>query len=183
MNKKILIILLCVMVITSIIFLKDKLIKNSQDDNSNQEEILKSDIENLSKYKSKYMGDASNFSNLNNKIALHDIPMTFKLHPDELMAEINYKESVSNIDEGKLKRGLVYNSTVNFVLIDNLKVLKLNFKEVSYTISREKLDEWYGVELPSLEDKEQWKKEVSDKLSDMDHIEKFIHENMDIENK
>lgn len=182
-KKNVLIILLVAVAIISIIFVRNILTINNQEDSFNQEEALKSDIENLSKYKSKYMGDASNFLNLNNRLALYDIPKTFQLYPDELMAEINYEEAASNIDEGKIKRGLFYNSTANFVLIDNLKVLKLNFEEVSYTISREKLEKWYGKELSSLQDYEQWKKEVADKLSDTEYIDKFIKENVEIKNK
>jgi hypothetical protein len=142
--------------------------------NINTSDPLTENFTNLLPYKSNYMGDNSNIININNNLPLSQIKKSFYLHPDTLMAEINYNKSTKNIDSEKLQQAIVYNSTANFVLVDNLKTLRLNFTDVSFTISRTSLERWYGTKLSDLQNVSKFNKEVQDKLNDVDYVNNFM---------
>jgi len=152
--------------------------RQQQKYNFEQKEPLTNDFKNALKFKSRYIGNSSSFINLNYCLPLCDIGMTFHIIPDKLTGVVYYKSTAAGIDEGRLKRSLVYNSTANFVLIDNLKELELNFSGKDYMISRSDLEKWYGGKLNMLQDKDLWEVEVQDKLNDNKYVDRFISQNI-----
>lgn len=132
---------------------------------------LTHDFSSILKYKNKYMGNASNLGNLFHSLPLNDIGMSFQMFPDTLAADINYKANASDIDEYKLNRALIYNSTAAFVLIDNLEAVRFNFEEASYKILRSDVEKWYGTSLRTLAGKGIWEEKVQSKLRD----DKYVH--------
>ncbi|UFJ41126.1 DUF4825 domain-containing protein [Brevibacillus humidisoli] len=157
---------------------KPQLQRQEQQEQLAQLNPLTHDIAHVLPYKSKYMGNAGNLTNLNNRLPLYNIAKTYQLYPDQLTAEISYEEAAASIDEELRTHAIVYNSTANFVLIDNLQVLKLNFQDDSYTIRREAVERWYGDAFNSLQEKERWEKEVSSKLSDQGYVKRFMEKNV-----
>lgn len=131
------------------------------------------DIENIKKYKNKYMGNASNDINLFRNLPLSDVPMTFNLYPYDFGIEVNYKKKVSDIGELRTMKSLAYNSTAAFALIDNLKKISYKFQDRKYTITREEIESWYGVKLSSLLYKDKWETSVQSKLKDATYVEHF----------
>jgi hypothetical protein len=158
------------------VYTKPQIRRQEQKYTDEQKEPLTHDFKRVLKYKSKYMGDASNLSSLNANLPLSNISKTFQLYPEELTVDINYKESIGRIDELQLKQALIYNSTANFALIDNLKVLRFNFQGSSYTITRSEVEKWYGIELSQLQDPLTWQKHVQRKLTDISYVDSFIKE-------
>jgi len=134
------------------------------------------DLNGISKYKSKYMGDSSNIINLFYSLPLSNVGMTFELFPEELTLEVNYKETVGGIGEERLNKALIYNSTSAFALIENLEAIKYNFPGSSYKALRFDFQKWYGDDLSSLLIDYEWKSKVQDRLKDNDYINNFIKE-------
>lgn len=132
-------------------------------------------------YKNKYMGNISNISHLNDNLPLGNIPKTYKLYPEELTADINYKESVVSLGEQECKQAILYNSTANFVLIDNLEFIRFNFDNLSYLIARSDVEKWYGIKLSSLQNNELWKHKVQSKLTDENYVNQFFSQNVKLE--
>ncbi len=146
-----------------------------------QADPLTHDFGRLLKFKSPYMGDASNLANLNSNLPLGEIPRRFQLYPDSLMAEIYYQATPEEIGKGLFERALVYTATANFVLIDNLDALVLNFVGASYTISRYALESFYGLELSVLQDKTKWAEIVQCPLEDRSYVKSFIAGNFTVQ--
>lgn len=135
-----------------------------------QQNPLTHDINNVLKYRNKYMGNSSNIINLFHKLPLNNIEMSFGLFPDKLTTEVKYKDTIANINENNVNKALIYNSTVAFALIDNLQVINYNFTGSSYKVSRSAVEKWYGQDLSGLFKKEEWKSKVQDKLKDSGYV-------------
>ncbi|WP_315121196.1 DUF4825 domain-containing protein [uncultured Clostridium sp.] len=138
-----------------------------------QQSSVTHDFKNVLKYKTQYMGDSSNIINLNYSLPLGNIPRTNEINSDKLEYIINYKESVSNIGEEKVKTDLIYNATANFALIDNLEAITFNFTDSSYKITRNDVEDWYKIDLSSLVDETKWSKEVQEKLGEKNYVDEF----------
>ena len=131
------------------------------------------DLNSILKYKNKYMGNSSNIINLFHNLPLNNVPMSFELLPDKLRLEVNYKDTIENINENKAKKALIYNSTVAFALIDNLEGINYNFTGLTYKVSRSDVEKWYGQKLSDLLKSEEWKSKVQDKLEENEYVNGF----------
>ncbi len=137
---------------------------------SDQKSPRTHDLNSILKFKSKYMGDASNLINLFYSLPLNDIPMTFQLYPDKLVVEIDYKSGISNIGEQKVKEAIIYNSTASFALIDNLQGLVYNFQDKHYSITRNNVEKFYGTKCNLLLEENCWKESVEKPLNDSKYV-------------
>jgi hypothetical protein len=153
--------------------------KISELTNTNILDATTQDFSVLLPYKSKYMGNNSSIININNNLPLSEIKKSFYLNPDTLTLEINYAEASKNINYKKLKQCIVYNSTSNFVLIDNLQTIKINFTDKTFTLSRNSLEKWYGKNLLEFQNVNNFKSQVQNKLNDENYVDKFMQEVVD----
>lgn len=128
------------------------------------------DLNSILKYKNKYMGNASNIVNLFHTLPLNNIEMSFELFPDKLTFNVNYKDTIENINEDKVNRILIYNSTASFALIDNLQAINYNFTDTKYKVLRSDVEKWYGGDLSGLLKKEEWKSKVQDKIENNKYV-------------
>lgn len=151
-----------------------KVVQSRQQSIEKQKDPLTHDFESISKYKSKYMGDAPNLINLFYSLPLNDLELTFQLFPEAFAADVNYKEAIDYIDEDRLNMSLIYNATAAFALIDNLETVRFNFKGSSYKVLRADVEEWYGVELHTLTEKNAWKNTVQSRLGDDNYVQSCI---------
>lgn len=104
----------------------------------------KTGIDNIIKYKNKYVGNNSNDGNLINDLPLAEYGYVFEIDSDDLGLIINYNITDWYINENYyLERSLVYNSVAIFVLIDNVKYINYNFSGKSYKITREIVENNY----------------------------------------
>ncbi|MEG0641144.1 MAG: DUF4825 domain-containing protein [Clostridium sp.] len=131
------------------------------------------DLNSILKYKNKYMGNASNIMNLFNTLPLNNIEKSFELFSDKLMLEVNYKDTIENINIDKVNKALVYNSTAAFALIDNLEVISYNFMGSIYKVLRTDIEKWYGEDLAELLNETKWKSKIQDKLEDNNYVNEF----------
>jgi transcriptional regulator with XRE-family HTH domain len=104
----------------------------------------KSGIDNIIKYKNKYVGNNSNDGNLLNSLPLSEYGLVFEIDSEKLGLTVDYHITDWYInDDLYLEKALIYNSVSIFSLIDNVQVIHYNFTGKSYQIDREMVEEIY----------------------------------------
>ncbi|GIP38813.1 hypothetical protein J31TS4_20930 [Paenibacillus sp. J31TS4] len=126
------------------------------------------------RYHSNYMGDSSNFINLNNRLPLAGVPKTFQLYPDRLAADVIYEIPSAELGEQLVRQAVLYNATAQFALIDNLQELRLLFPDGAWRVARADAEAWYGMELGSLRDVQRWRNTVQAKIVDDSFVDGFL---------
>ncbi|MGG3282038.1 DUF4825 domain-containing protein [Paenibacillus solani] len=180
MNRKNWIIIMLLLIgIGSIVavegFIKPRAHEQAIQYEAEQNDPLTHDIRKSLKFASPYMGNASNLMNLNASLPMRDIGRTFQLYPEQLTAELRFQARAGDLQEEKLKQLLVYNSTANFVLIDNLQKLIFAFEDQAFTIRRDEVVSWYAnAPLASLRDAATWEKEVQSRLDDSNYVSEYV---------
>lgn len=146
------------------IFIPQQEIKQQQYDAAQQSPVTH-DLNRILPYKSKYMGDASNISNLFQHLPLADIQNTFELQSDVLLAQINYSAESTTLDAVELNKSLFYNSVAAFALIDNLETIIYHFEDTDFRAERADVEQMYGAPLSNLLTLDQWKDKVQDTIA------------------
>ena len=104
----------------------------------------KSGIDNIIKYKNKYVGNNSNDGNLLNSLPLSEYGLVFEIDSEKFGLIVDYHITDWYInDDMYVERALVYNSVSIFSLIDNVQYINYNFAGKSYKIERTKVQELY----------------------------------------
>lgn len=172
-------------------FLVHIMINNRQKYSAEQLEVTTCDFDFVKKYKSPYMGDASNIINLFNKLPLRAAIKDFKIDSERLTLQINYKDTKINsgelsmehksfacegtvdaihaVYENEVNKSTIYDSMVAFAIIDNLESIIFNFTDVTYTITRKDVEAIYG-DVSSINNKADWNKIVRDPLGDTVYV-------------
>lgn len=123
------------------------------------------EFEKVTQYESPYMGNASNVINLLNELPLNQYRGTIELDPDTLSLLVNYNINSTEI-ERQAKQAVIYNSTATFALIENLQQINMNFKDKTYSVSRDRVEKWFGTTLVDLKDPEMFKNKVQSQLTE-----------------
>ena len=104
----------------------------------------KSGIDNIIKYKNKYVGNNSNDGNLIASLPLSEYGYVFKIDSENLGLIIDYHITDWYINENYyLEKSIVYNSVSIFSLIDNVKYIKYNFSGKTYDVKRENVENYF----------------------------------------
>lgn len=140
----------------------------------NQTDALTHDITSIEDYKSPYVGNANNVSNLFYSLPLNNISMKFEINSETCTLTVNYLDTVWNIGEEKVQRDLIYNSVAAMAAIDNLSEITYNFSGESYSFDRKQIEDVFGSPLADLLDKEIWSEKVQGKLNALDFVEQFF---------
>lgn len=140
----------------------------------------KSGIDNIIKYKNKYVGNNSNDGNLINHLPLSEYGYTFKIDSINLGLTVDYHITGWYINENHyLEKCLLYNSVSIFSLIDNVESLTLNFSGESYEASRNKVEELYpnydDIVVNSEVNKDSFNKYVEEKMNDNSFVEEMFN--------
>lgn len=120
-------------------------------------------FENITKYESAYMGDASNVGNLLNELPLNEYKKGIELESDDLVLIVNYDVKAKEIEE-KVQQSVIYNSTALFALIENMGQIDMRFKDETYRVSRDRVEKWFGTTLVDLKEPEIFKEKVQSQL-------------------
>ncbi|MGG1660641.1 DUF4825 domain-containing protein [Brevibacillus sp. NRS-1366] len=136
-----------------------------------QQNPITHDLDSILKYKSKYMGDASNLINLIQHLPLSQIQKSFQLDSKQLTIKVNYRETIDVIKESDLQRALLYNSLAAFALVDNLEAIEFHFYDASYLATRADSKEVFGSDLSLMLTKDQWKA-MQEQLKDDQFVSK-----------
>ncbi|BBF43877.1 hypothetical protein lbkm_2565 [Lachnospiraceae bacterium KM106-2] len=135
------------------------------------------DFSTVTKYNSKYMGDASNIMNLLSSLPLMDVSRKIALDSDNFKLTINYQTTYTTISASEQRGNLLYTGIASFVLIDNLKEISYHFEDVTFNIKRDKVVDYYK-DLATLKDPAKFKTVVQTPLKNKtimsDLFKKFI---------
>jgi len=143
---------------------------------------FKSGIENIIKYKDKYMGDNSNIGNLINTLPLSSFGYDFEINSEELSLTINYHVSLNyqNLQEDNyLEKSIIYNSVSLMLLIDNIETINYNFSGYTYTVTRDEIENKYPnyeeIKTDMKINTENFKKYIEKKINDTNFIENLFN--------
>jgi hypothetical protein len=110
-------------------------------------------FEQVLQYENQYMGNASNDANLIGSLPpLSDVPWTYELKSEEFKLIVNYNEPLKEIGEEKVEKTILYNATAAFSLIKNLEIVEFAFPDRSYTVTRGRVNEWFGENVSTFND-------------------------------
>lgn len=119
-------------------------------------------------YKDAYVGDNSAVGNIVSRLKNAEQFKRFELKTDEepygIILNYNLEES-----EQDYKEIIIHNATFLFTLIQNVDWILFNFENEEYTITKEKLKNWYGEEFTGMQSE--------------DEVKTFIQKHSDDENK
>ena len=135
----------------------------------------KAGIDNIVKYKNKYVGNNSNDGNLIASLPLSEYGYVFEIDSENLGLTIDYHITDWYINENYyLEKSIVYNSVSIFALIDNVKYIKFNFSGKSYLVTRENVINNfpnYNDIVSGGIDKKAFNKYLENKINDTDFID------------
>ena len=139
-----------------------------------------SGIDNIIKYKNKYVGNNSNDGNLINSLPLKEYGYTFSIDSKNLGLTINYHTTNWYINSDKyLEKSLIYNSVSLFSLIDNLEYINYNFSGKSFKINRSTLEKnypnYYEINKNNTIDKNNFNQYLEEKMNDLEFVEKTFN--------
>lgn len=122
-------------------------------------------FEKVTKYESLYMGDASNLGNLLNELPLNEYKDGIELDSDDLTLLVDYDVNATEIEE-KAKQSVIYNSTAAFALVENLQQMDMQFRDKTYEVSRDRVEQWFGMTLIDFKDPEVFQEKVQSQLKE-----------------
>ena len=135
----------------------------------------KAGINNIIKYKNKYVGNNSNDSNLISSLPLAEYGYSFEIDTNNLGLTINYHITDWYINENYyLEKSIVYNSVSIFSLIDNVKYIKYNFSGKTYEVKRTDLEKYfpnYNLITKDGINKEAFNKYLEAKINDTEFVD------------
>ena len=135
----------------------------------------KSGIDNIIKYKNKYVGNNSNDGNLIASLPLSEYGYVFEIDSDNLGLVIDYHITDWYINENYyLEKCIVYNSVSIFSLIDNVKYIRYNFSGKTYEVKRENVENNFPNYIDIVKDginKSAFNKYLEQKISDIEFID------------
>ena len=135
----------------------------------------KSGIDNIIKYKNKYIGNNVNDGNLISSLPLSEYGYTFEIDTNNLGLIINYSITDWYINENYyLEKSIVYNSVAIFILIDNVDYIKYNFSGKSFEVKRDNVEKNFPNYNDIIKDginKDLFNMYLEEKISDISFID------------
>ena len=139
----------------------------------------KSGIDNIIKYKNKYVGNNSNTGNLINNLPLSEYGYVFKIDSANLKLTIDYHITDWYINENHyLEKALLYNSVAIFSLIDNVDKITFNFSGKSYQVYRKQIENLYpnySNIISNKINKNNFNKYLENKMNNNDFVEDMFY--------
>lgn len=136
----------------------------------------KSGIDNIIKYKNKYVENNSNIGNLLYDLPLSEYGLVFEIDSNNFGIIVDYNTTDWYINDNLyIEKSLIYNSVSIFLLIDNVEYIKYNFSGSSYTVTRDNLENNYPhyIEIKNEElNKGEFNQYVEQKMNEYDFVEK-----------
>ena len=140
----------------------------------------KSGIDNIIKYKNKYIGNNSNIGNLIAALPLSEYGYEFEIDSNNLGLIIDYHITHWYINEDYyLEKSIVYNSVSIFLLIDNVEYIKYNFSGKTYEVKRENVENNYPNYNNIIKDginKDAFNKYLEEKIADTIFIDECFNQ-------
>lgn len=129
-----------------------------------QQDPLTHNYESVINYSSPYLGDASNTGNLVNHLPFSEHQESIEIDSEGFSLQINYDVRMREVKE-KAQQAIIYNSTALLALIDNLEQVELKFHDRFYSVTRDRVEKWFGTTLVDLKEVEVFEEKVQRNLS------------------
>ena len=137
-----------------------------------------SGIDNIIKYKNKYIGNNSNTGNLINSLPLANYGYVFEINGTDLIIDYHMTDWYSN-DDLYVNKALIYNSVSLFGLINNLKSITYNFSGSSYYVDRNNIVDNYSNYSKVFNDDKINKNNFNKYVENMMNDDNFIENNFE----
>ena len=135
----------------------------------------KSGIDNIIKYKNKYVGNNSNTSNLIANLPLSEYGYVIEIDSKNNGITIDYHITDWYINEDKyLEKALLYNTVSIFSLIDNVDYIKYNFSGRTYMAYRKDVTNFPHYTLV-FKNKTNFSKYLENKMNDNEFVYKYFN--------
>nr|WP_285768121.1 DUF4825 domain-containing protein [Peribacillus sp. SI8-4] len=130
----------------------------------------------LFQYKDSYVGDNSAVGNIVKELAhnkkLNQISLETKKEPYGITLEYNDIEA-EKVDK-ELKETVISNSTFLFALIKNVDWITFKFPDNGFSVTKEKLQDWYNNKLDGFENEQDLKNLIQEQLKSEESINQFF---------
>lgn len=126
------------------------------------------------KYENSYMGSAGNTINLINSLPMSEIPKKFQQDPEEFRFTVNYEVAFREIGKERVERAILYNATAVFALIKNMEIIEFDFPDQTFTVTRERVNDWFGEDLSTFKDVKVFKEKVQQPIINGNHLDKWF---------
>ncbi|KIO66916.1 DUF4825 domain-containing protein [Caldibacillus thermoamylovorans] len=132
----------------------------------------------LFQYKNSYVGDNSAVGNIVNELTynneLNQISLETKKEPYGIILE--YKDIDTNSIDKEMKETVITNSTFLFALIKNVDWITFKFPDKEFSVTREKIQEWYNNKLDGFENEQDLKKLIQEHLKSEKIVSEFFNQ-------
>ncbi|MEK0285359.1 DUF4825 domain-containing protein [Caldifermentibacillus hisashii] len=132
----------------------------------------------LFQYKNSYVGDNSAVGNIVNELPynneLKQISLETKKEPYGITLE--YKDIDANSGDKEMKETVITNSTFLFALIKNVDWIAFKFPDKEFSVTREKLQDWYNNKLDGFENEQDLKKLIQEHLRSEETVNEFFNQ-------
>lgn len=132
----------------------------------------------LFQYKNSYVCDNSAVGNIVNELTynneLNQISLETKKEPYGIILE--YKDIDTNSIDKEMKETVITNSTFLFALIKNVDWITFKFPDKEFSVTREKIQEWYNNKLDGFENEQDLKKLIQEHLKSEETVSEFFNQ-------
>ncbi|WP_438311661.1 DUF4825 domain-containing protein [Sporosarcina sp. FA9] len=126
------------------------------------------------KYENSYMGAAGNTINLIVNLPMSEIPKTFEQDPETFRFTINYEKGIEEIGAARVKKAILYNSTAVFTLIKNMETVEFHFTDKTYTVTRERVINWFGEDISPFIDEQVFEEKVQQPILENEQLTEWF---------
>ena len=129
--------------------------------------------EDIFKFKDSFVGDNSAIGNIVNQLQgaehLKGFELETKEKPYGIILNYDWSESKQNY-----KKTAVFNATFLFTLVQNAEWITFNFDTQEYKITKENLQNWYGVDFSELKNEDDLKALTQKHLENEDKVNQLF---------
>lgn len=131
-------------------------------------------LDDLFNYKDDYVGDNSAVGNIVSRLKYAEQFKGFELKTDEepygIILNYNLEESGQDY-----KQIVIYNATFLFSLIQNADWIMFNFENEEYTITKEKLKNWYREDFTGMQSEDEVKTFIQKHSVDKNKVDQLFN--------
>ncbi|PJN88369.1 DUF4825 domain-containing protein [Bacillus sp. mrc49] len=131
----------------------------------------------LFQYKNSYVGDNSAVGNIVKELAhnkeLNQISLKTKKEPYGITLE--YIDIDAEKVDKEMKETVISNSTFLFALIKNVDWITFKFPDNEFSVTKEKLQDWYNNKLDGFENEQDLKKLIQEHLKSEESVNQFFN--------
>lgn len=128
-----------------------------------QQDPLTHQYKDVTSYASAHMGDVSKTVGLLGALPFSQYKQSVELDADSLTITASYTVD-EEVPKEKIQQAIVYNSLAIFTLIDHVEQIDWLVNDVTYEVTRSRVENWFGRTLVDLKDPEIFTEKVQTPL-------------------